>query len=70
MLAPADDQNELELRAKEYVTKPMTMRLEAITDPAKGIITCFPFGAFPAGGWMQGNATHMGQLITEDSPGC
>lgn len=65
-LAPVEDN--LEFRAKEYVTKPMTMWIEAITDPAQGVISCIPFGAFPAGGWMQGHATHMGQLIAEESP--
>ncbi|MBK7409913.1 MAG: hypothetical protein IPJ40_18810 [Saprospirales bacterium] len=67
MLAPADDSAGLEFRKKEYVTKPMTMWLEAARDPAQDFIYCLP-GVFPAGGWMQGHATHMGQFIAEESP--
>lgn len=68
MLAPAGDADDLEFRAKKYVTKPMTMWLEAAIDPTQGTISCIPFGAFPAGGWMQGHATHMGQLDPAGSP--
>ncbi|MCB9282844.1 MAG: hypothetical protein H6563_02125 [Lewinellaceae bacterium] len=68
MLAPADDSAGLEFRKKEYVTKPMTMWLEAITDYSLGSISCLPAGNVPAGGWMRGHATHMGQFNMEESP--
>lgn len=63
-----DGSSELDFRAKEYVTKPMKLWLEATIDPTQGTIGCIPFGAFPAGGWMQGHATHMGQIILQGSP--
>jgi hypothetical protein len=46
----------------------MKMWIEAITDPTQGVIRCIPFGAFSAGGWMQGHATHMGEINPQGSP--
>ena len=70
-LAPEIDPSALELRAKEYVTVPMKMWIEALTDFSLGGIACLPENSgvyMPAGGWMQGHATHMGQLQMPESP--
>ena len=58
----------LDFRAKEYVTKPMKLWVEAITDLNQGGISCVPAGVAPKGGWMQGHATHLGVLNALESP--
>ena len=71
-LAPASEQDGVVAsRAKEYVTKPIELRVEAITDPSSGRIACLPANtgaSAPAAGWMQGHITHLGQLNMPQSP--
>lgn len=58
-------------RAREYVTKPIELRVEAITDPSSGRIACQPLNtgaSAPAAGWMQGHITHLGLLNMPESP--
>ena len=72
--APAgvlDEQEAIDLRARGSITKPMKLWIEAITDESLGAVGCtapFPGVAVPAGGWMQGHATHLGKLDRLESP--
>jgi hypothetical protein len=62
----------IDVRAKESVTKPMKIWVEATIDYSVARKPCDcdpPCGVtIPAKGWMRGHATHMGKLNRMESP--